>query len=110
MGDTISYRIIGGEIPLVFTYSILNMVLLTGGVHGGYYRMSYTDNGASNNYDFFTYGAVLMPEVKLGIIRISLGVDIRSHYSSNTPIVFTTDTYSPLRRNIYPFLSLSLQF
>lgn len=110
LGDTLSYTIMGGEMPLVFTYSIVNMILLTGGVHGGYYRMSYTRNGTGNNYDFFTYGAVIMPEFKLGVLRISPGVDLRGHYSKDTPIVFPTDTYSKLRRHVYPFISISLQF
>lgn len=109
-GDTFSYRIMGGEVPVVFTYSILNMILLTGGVHGGYYKMSYSRNGVENNYDFFTYGGIIMPEFKLGILRISPGVDIRGHYSSNTPIVFPTDTYNDVRKHIYPFISISLQF
>ncbi len=107
--DTISYNIKGFELPLVFTYSIIDIFLLTGGVHGGYYTMNYTKNNVSNNYNVFTYGVILMPEIKWSVIRISPGLDIRNFYSKNTPIS-NTEGNSLIVKHFYPFISLSLQF
>ncbi len=107
--DTISYKIKGIEVPVVFTYSIINIFLLTGGVHGGYYTMNYTKNNVSNNYDVFTYGIIIMPEIKWSVIRISPGLDIRNFYSKNTPISNTVNN-SLIVKHFYPFISLSLQF
>ncbi|MCK4523364.1 hypothetical protein KAU15_00430, partial [candidate division WOR-3 bacterium] len=107
--DTISYNIKGFELPVVFTYSIIDIFLLTGGVHGGYYTMNYTKNNVSNNYDVFTYGIIVMPEIKWSVIRISPGLDIRSFYSKNTPIS-NTEGNSLIVKHFYPFISLSLQF
>ena len=108
--DTLNYKLIGGELPFAFTYSIINIIMISGGVHAGYYQLDYTDqSGVSDKYNFMSYGAFIMPEIKLGVIRVSLGVDYRRYYSPKMPIKYS-DTYSPLQRNFHPFLSLSLQF
>lgn len=106
--DSFNYRLIGGELPLMFTYSILDIVKLTAGLQGGFYRYMY-DSGTARNYDFFSYGLNLMPELKLYFFRITPGVEFRGYYSMKTPIAYDTDR-TFFDKHVFPYLSISFQF
>ena len=108
VGDSFSYRLIGGELPVMGTFSLADILKLTVGVQGGYYRYMY-DSGTARNYDFFSYGLNLMPELKLFFFRITPGVEFRGYYSMNTPIVYNSD-YNLFQKHVFPYLSISFQF
>ena len=107
-GDSFSYKLIGGELPVMGTFSLADILKLTVGLQGGYYRYMY-DSGTARNYDFFSYGLNLMPELKLFFFRITPGVEFRGYYSMNTPIVYNSD-YSIFQKHVFPYLSISFQF
>lgn len=108
-GDSFSYRLMGGELPIPVTYSILGMVMLSAAPHAGFYNLENTTAGTTNSYSYYTYGATLTAEVKIALIRISLGVDGTKYYAPGKTLSFSTND-TPFDKNIYPFLTLSFQF
>lgn len=107
-GDTIDYKynIIGGELPLCATFSVFNIILVTAGVQGGYYRMAFDEDSRQIDYNMISYGFYLIPEVKLLAFRITPSVDFRWFTTLGSDYVASTSGF----HNIYPSLSLSLQF
>lgn len=109
LSDTLSYLTYGIEMPLVFTYSIFNFLLFTGGVHSGYYRVSATENGSNTSYDFFSYGLTVMPEIKFFNTRVSLGCDLRYYKSLKYEIDYSNDL-NYIQKHVNPFVNFSFQF
>lgn len=101
-----NYNIIGGELPIVASYSILNFIILTAGSHAGCYFMEFKEDSNRVNFTMLSYGFYLMPEIKLWAFRITPSVDFRWFNVPNATYVRSTSDF----RNIYPSLSLSFQF
>jgi len=107
--DSFSYVLMGGELPLAFTYSILGVVMLSAAPHAGYYNYEYDRGGVINSYDYYTYGATVTAEAKVGFLRVTLGVDGTKYYSSSHTLTFS-DSQNLLNKNLYPYLTVSFQF
>jgi len=104
--ETFKYMYLGGETPVAVTFSLFNFILLTAGVHGGYYRMAFETDNEKLYYNMFSYGFYLMPEIKVFALRLTPSVDFRWYWTPGAEFVKATEGI----RNIYPSLSLSLQF
>ncbi len=102
------YKTYCAELPFLFTYTFLNFLYLTGGIHTGYYNVSNYENG-NTSYDFVSYGIFVMPEVKIFNLRISLGSDLRYYKSLKYNLVYS-DGLNYFQKHINPFLTVSFQF
>jgi len=107
--DSFNYTLMGGELPLAFTYSVLGIVMLSAAPHAGYYIYEYNKGGSVNSYDYYAYGATLTLEAKAAFLRVTLGVDFTKYYSSDHTLTFS-DSENLLNKNLYPFLTVSFQF
>ena len=96
---------LGGETPVAATFSLFNFVLITAGVHGGYYRMAFEQDLEKVYYNLFSYGFYFMPEIKIFAVRFSPSVDFRWFFTPGVDFVRTTEGF----KNVYPSLSISLQ-
>ncbi len=108
--SNINYQVMGFEMPWAFTFDILNIVFLTVGVEGGYYK--YNDNTNNIDFDVYSYGAYLMPEIKIFTFRLTPGIALKRFASMSSEInnsSYTMNVYDD-QTFIYPFLSVSYQF
>ncbi|HCP16170.1 MAG: hypothetical protein QME48_04610 [bacterium] len=106
--DLGKYSTYGGELPFVLTYSFLNFLYLTGGIHTGYYKVSVYES-VNTSYDFLSYGFFIMPEVKFFNLRFSLGCDLRYYESLKYKLIYSDDL-NYFQKHINPFLTISFQF
>lgn len=104
--DTYKYMYLGGEAPVCATFSILDIVFLTAGVHGGYYRMAFENDNEKLYYNMFSYGLFFSPELKLWVLRITPSVDFRWYSTPGAEYICETEAL----KNVYPSINISLQF
>ncbi|MDD3803376.1 MAG: hypothetical protein PHW02_03185 [bacterium] len=104
--ETFKYMYLGGETPVAATFSLFNFILLTAGAHVGYYRMAFETDNEKFYYNLFSYGVYLMPELKVFALRLTPSVDFRWYFAPGAKLVNETEGL----KNVYPSISLSLQF